>query len=165
LIFLAFRGFGGPQGLFGCETIVEHVAAQLNIDPLTIRRLNMYKEGDITHFGQALEHWHIPRLMDELVQSSQLIERQNKIEQFNQQHTYRKRGINILPTKFGIAFTAKFLNQAAALVHVYKDGSVLLSHGGMILSTMRTTKEILCSIISRYGNGSRTSYENDIDCC
>ena len=130
LPILAFRGFGGPQGLLGSETIVEHVATHLKLDPVAIRRLNMYREGDLTHFGQALEHWHIPRLMDELLQSSDYLQRQSDVEEFNQLHTFRKRGIAILPTKFGIAFTAKFLNQAAALVHIYKDGSVLLSHGG-----------------------------------
>ena len=90
----------------------------------------MYKEGDITHFGQALERWNIPRLMDEILKSSDFSQRQKNIEEFNQLNTYRKRGITILPTKFGIAFTAKFLNQAGALVHIYKDGSVLISHGG-----------------------------------
>ena len=127
----AFRGFGGPQGLFGCETIVDHIATYLKVDPLVIRRLNMYKEGAVTHFGQPLERWNIPRLLDELLKTSDYVQRQKSVIEFNQAHTYRKRGITILPTKFGIAFTAKFLNQAAALVHVYKDGSVLVSHGGI----------------------------------
>ena len=127
---VAFRGFGGPQGLFGSETIVEHVAAHLQMDSLVIRQLNMYKEGDATHFGQKLERWHIPRMTDELLRSSQFSERQKAVEQFNGENIFRKRGICFLPTKFGIAFTAKFLNQAGALVHVYKDGSVLVSHGG-----------------------------------
>lgn len=97
---------------------------------MAIRRLNTYKEGEPTHFGQPLERWNIPRLMDELIKSSDYHQRQKNVEEFNRINTYRKRGITILPTKFGIAFTAKFLNQAAALVHVYKDGSILLSHGG-----------------------------------
>ena len=87
---LAFRGFGGPQGLFGCETIVEHVASHLKLDPLVIRRLNMYKEGDLTHFGQPLERWNIPRLMDELLKSSDFHQRQKTVQEFNQLHTYRK---------------------------------------------------------------------------
>ncbi|CAF2816169.1 unnamed protein product [Rotaria sp. Silwood2] len=138
----AFRGFGGPQGLFGCETIVDHIATYLKLDPLIIRRLNMYKEGDLTHFGQPLERWNIPRLMDELVKSSDFIQRQKSIEEFNKLNTYRKRGITILPTKFGIAFTSKFLNQAAALVHIYKDGSVLVSHGGTEMGQGLHTKMV-----------------------
>ena len=129
-LVLAFRGFGGPQGLFCCETIVDHVASYLKLDPLAIRRSNLYKEGDLTHFGQPLERWNIPRMLDELIKSSDYHQRQKNIEEFNRLNTYRKRGITILPTKFGIASTAKFINQAAALVHIYKDGSVLISHGG-----------------------------------
>ena len=91
----------------------------------------MYKEGDLTHFNQTLERWNVPRLMDELLKSSNFYQRQKDVEEFNKLNTYRKRGITILPTKFGIAFTAKFLNQAGALVHIYKDGSVLISHGGI----------------------------------
>ncbi|CAF1623452.1 unnamed protein product [Rotaria magnacalcarata] len=138
----AFRGFGGPQGLFGCETIVDHIATYLKLDPVAIRRLNMYKEGDITHFGQPLERWHIPRLMDELTKSSDYVQRQKSIEDFNKLHTYRKRGICMMPTKFGIAFTAKFLNQAGALVLVYKDGSVLISHGGTEMGQGLHTKMV-----------------------
>jgi xanthine dehydrogenase/oxidase len=70
--------------------------------------------------------------MDELIKSSDFIQRQKTVEEFNRSNTYRKRGLTILPTKFGIAFTAKFFNQAGALVHIYKDGSVLLTHGGSV---------------------------------
>ena len=57
-------------------------------------------------------------------------ERRKEIENFNRVNRYKKRGMALIPTKFGIAFTALFLNQAGALVHIYKDGSVLLTHGG-----------------------------------
>ena len=138
----AFRGFGGPQALFECETIVEHVAAYLKLDPVTVRLRNLYQEGDLTHFAQPLERWHIPRLMEELIKSSDFIERQKLVQEFNKSNTYRKRGLSILPTKFGIAFTAKFFNQAGALVHIYKDGSVLLTHGGTEMGQALHTKMI-----------------------
>lgn len=127
---IAFRGYGGPQAILACETIVEHVAAYLKIDPFTIRRLNLFKEGDLTHYGQSLEKWNVPRILDELVISSDFIQRQKSVDQFNRANIYRKRGISIMPIKFGIGFEAQHLNQAGALVHVYKDGSVLLTHGG-----------------------------------
>lgn len=72
----AFRGFGGPQAMIGCETIIEHIAVYLKIDPLKIRQINLYKEGDLTHYGQRLEQWNVPRLLDELIQSSDYIQRQ-----------------------------------------------------------------------------------------
>lgn len=166
-LIVAFRGFGGPQGLLGCETVIEHVATHLKMDPFAIRRLNMYKEGEITHFGQALERWHIPRLFDELVQSSDFVQRQKSVEEFNEKNTYRKRGITILPTKFGIAFTAKFLNQAGALVHVYKDGSVLISHGGRTTSSLTNRHRFFSVALSlfRNRNGSRASHQNDLNRC
>ena len=58
------------------------------------------------------------------------------------EHRYRKKGLAIVPTKFGIAFTALFLNQGGALVHVYTDGSVLLSHGGTEMGQGLHTKMI-----------------------
>ena len=78
--------------------------------------------------------------MDDLVKSSDFIQRQKMVEEFNRQTTYRKRGLSILPTKFGIAFTAKFFNQAGALVHIYKDGSVLLTHGGTVQQILKFNK-------------------------
>ncbi|CAF3610866.1 unnamed protein product [Rotaria sp. Silwood1] len=138
----AFRGFGCPQAIFACETIVEHVAAYLKLDSLIVRRLNLYQEGDLTHFGQALEHWHVPRILDELTQSSNFIWRQQTVDEFNRLNTYRKRGLSILPTKLGISFMAKYLNQAGALVHIYKDGSVLVTHGGVEMGQGLHTKMV-----------------------
>lgn len=70
------------------------------------------------------------RCWDECLKNSNYIERQKEIEAFNKQHRWKKRGLDIVPTAFGIAFTALFLNQTGALIHIYTDGSVLLSHGG-----------------------------------
>ncbi|CAF2744826.1 unnamed protein product [Rotaria sp. Silwood2] len=138
----AFRGYGGPQAMFASETIVEHVAAYLKRDPLTIRRLNLFKEGDTTHYGQVLELWNVPRILDELSKSSDFIQRQRNVTEFNRQNIYRKRGISIIPVKFGIGGLVKFFNQAGALVHIYKDGSVLLTHAGVELGQGLHTKMI-----------------------
>lgn len=73
------------------------------------------------------------------------MKRQRQIDEFNRAHRWRKRGIAMVPTKFGIAFTALFLNQASALIHVYQDGSVLLSHGGTEMGQGLHTKMIQCA--------------------
>lgn len=127
----AFRGFGGPQGLFCCENIVERVACTLGLPPNTVRSINFYKENEETHFRQTLSNWTIPRLWTELLQCSDFEERQNQVAQFNAAHQFRKRGLAMLPVKFGIAFNVLFMNQGGALVHVYTDGSVLVTHGGV----------------------------------
>lgn len=118
--------------MLACETIIEHIAVHLKVDPLVIRQLNLYKEGDLTHYGQQLDQWNVPRLLDELIKSSDYIQRQKNVEEFNRTNNYRKRGLAIVPNKFTIGFAVPFLNQASALVLIYKDGSVVVSHGGML---------------------------------
>ena len=126
----AFRGFGGPQGMFIAESYMEEVADHLSIPVETLRERNMYKPGEITHFNQELQDWHVPIMWDQVMKESDYANRRKEIEDFNARHKWRKRGLAIIPTKFGISFTALWLNQAGALVHIYHDGSVLLAHGG-----------------------------------
>ncbi|CAG4982084.1 unnamed protein product [Parnassius apollo] len=138
----AFRGFGGPQGMFGAETMLRDVAQKLGKSPEEISKLNLYQENFTTHYGQVLTHCTLQRCWDECVEKSNYAERKQSIENFNKQHRWRKRGLSIIPTKFGIAFTEKLLNQAGALLIVYVDGSVLLSHGGTEMGQGLHTKMI-----------------------
>ena len=126
----AFRGFGGPQGMFIAETYMEEIADHLAIPVERLREINMYKPDDRTHFKQALKDWHVPLMYQQVLQGSDYAERRQAVEEYNAEHNWKKRGLAIIPTKFGISFTALFLNQAGALVHLYHDGSVLVAHGG-----------------------------------
>ena len=120
--------FGGPQGLIIAERIVEEIAYALNKDPLEIRRLNFYGgEGrDITPYHQTVRDNIIERLVDELETSSDYQNRRRAIIEFNQNNSIIRKGIALMPVKFGISFTATWYNQAGALVHVYNDGSIHL---------------------------------------
>uniref|UniRef100_A0A5F8GMS9 Xanthine dehydrogenase/oxidase n=1 Tax=Monodelphis domestica TaxID=13616 RepID=A0A5F8GMS9_MONDO len=138
----AFRGFGGPQGMLIAEYWMSEVALTCRLPAEEVRRLNMYKEGDLTHFNQKLEGFTLPRCWDECLESSKYHARRNEIETFNKENCWKKRGLCIIPTKFGISFTVPFLNQAGALVHVYTDGSVLLTHGGTEMGQGLHTKMI-----------------------
>ncbi|CAH2108386.1 unnamed protein product [Euphydryas editha] len=138
----AFRGFGGPQGMFGAENMIWDIASTLNKTSEEIRAINLYHENMTTHYGQTLTHCTLQRCWDECVAKSDLAKRKINIENFNKQHRWRKRGISVIPTKFGIAFTEKFLNQSGALVLIYTDGSVLLSHGGTEMGQGLHTKMI-----------------------
>jgi xanthine dehydrogenase large subunit len=128
----AFRGFGGPQGMMAIERVVDVIAWNLGLDPLDVRKANLYSPGrDVTPYGQTVEdHDTAPRLLEQLERSSNYRRRRNEIKEFNARSPILKRGIALTPVKFGISFTLTHLNQAGALVHVYQDGSVHLNHGG-----------------------------------
>ena len=127
----AYRGFGGPQGMLMIEEIISRVAQTLNLEPDAVRERNFYRDGDETHYGQPVKDAErIQRIWDELKISSDYTSRRNEIRSFNSSHAHTKRGLAITPVKFGISFTATFYNQAGALVLIYKDGSVLVNHGG-----------------------------------
>ncbi|XP_059473955.1 xanthine dehydrogenase [Neocloeon triangulifer] len=138
----AFRGFGGPQAMFLAENYVEDVATFLGKDPAEVRRLNLYQDGDVTHYNQQLDNCTLQRCWDECEQKSDYANRRKQVNKFNRENRWKKRGLSMLPTKFGIAFTTKFLNQSGALVHIYHDGSVLISHGGTEMGQGLHTKMV-----------------------
>ncbi len=128
----AFRGFGGPQGMVGAERFIEEVAYATGLDPLEVRKRNLYGgEGrEITPYHQPVEDMIAAEVIDELEHVCDYRARQEAIRAFNRQSPVIKRGIALTPVKFGISFTATWYNQAGALVHVYTDGTVALNHGG-----------------------------------
>ncbi|XP_021921362.1 xanthine dehydrogenase isoform X2 [Zootermopsis nevadensis] len=138
----AFRGFGGPQGMFFAENMIRHIASYLEKDPLEISSMNLYKEGDTTHYNQPLEHCTVRRCWDECLERADYNSRKMKVDEFNRQNRWKKRGMSVVPTKFGISYTLLFLNQSGALVLIYDDGSVLVSHGGTEMGQGLHTKMI-----------------------
>ncbi|XP_018406133.1 PREDICTED: xanthine dehydrogenase [Cyphomyrmex costatus] len=138
----AFRGFGGPQGMFLAETIIRQIADYLDLDVVKLSELNLYKENDFTHYNQQLINCTLDRCWRECLASSCYNDRIIEIQRYNRENRFKKKGLAIVPTKFGIAFTALFLNQAGALVHIYIDGSVLLNHSGVEMGQGLNTKMI-----------------------
>ena len=128
----AFRGFGGPQGMYAIEYVIDDIARRLGKDPCEVRRRNFYGGDDrnTTHYEQIVEDNIADELFDRLLASSDYAQRRAEIHRFNESSRVLKKGIAITPVKFGISFTSTLLNQAGALVHVYRDGTVQLNHGG-----------------------------------
>jgi xanthine dehydrogenase large subunit len=129
----AFRGFGGPQGMVVIEDVLDHVARSLGLRPEDVRERNLYRgEGDsrTTHYGQPLEDDRIERLWRGLRTDARLDARRAEVDAWNAANPWVKRGLALTPVKFGISFTASFLNQAGALLLAYRDGSVQLNHAG-----------------------------------
>ncbi len=138
----AYRGFGGPQGMVAIEEIMDAVARKLGKDPLEVRKLNYYgkTERNVTHYHQTVEHNIIHEMTAELEESSEYAKRRRDIIEFNKKSPVLKKGLALTPVKFGISFTATFLNQAGALIHIYTDGSIHLNHGGTEMGQGLNTK-------------------------
>ncbi len=155
----AYRGFGGPQGMIGIERVLDHMAHDLGMDPAVVRQRNYYAagkavgdggglsaphaakprppeslsgkmNGNTTPYGMEVEDFELHGMTDALLQSSDYVARRTAVAAWNASNERIKKGIAFAPVKFGISFTLTHLNQAGALVHVYRDGSVHLNHGG-----------------------------------
>ncbi|SOC58061.1 xanthine dehydrogenase molybdopterin binding subunit [Ornithinimicrobium cerasi] len=127
----AFRGFGGPQGMLVIEDILGRCAPLLGIEPHELRRRNFYQDGQLTPYGQVItQAGHLERAWDQVTREAELERRRAAVAEFNATHEHLRRGLAVTPVKFGISFNLTAFNQAGALVHVYKDGSVLVNHGG-----------------------------------
>jgi xanthine dehydrogenase large subunit len=128
----AFRGFGGPQGMFAIEYILDEIARYLRLDPFDVRRANFYGDSprDQTPYRMQVEDNIMPQLAAQLAGRARYRERRAEIAAWNRASPILKRGIALTPVKFGISFTATHYNQAGALVNLYTDGTVLLNHGG-----------------------------------
>jgi xanthine dehydrogenase/oxidase len=110
----AFRGFGGPQGMAIAEHIIDHLAMACHADPDTIRRDNLYQIGDTVPFGMVIGEtdsgkWNVCDMWDRLYTGLDIKALRKEVVSYNAQHKWTKRGVSMTPTKFGIAFSSKFM--------------------------------------------------------
>jgi xanthine dehydrogenase large subunit len=127
----AFRGFGGPQGMLVLEDVLGRCAPLLGLDPAELRRRNFYRPGQSTPYGQPVRGAdRLATVWQQVLSSADVAGRQREIAAFNAASPHVKRALAVTPVKFGISFNFTAFNQGGALVHVYKDGSVLINHGG-----------------------------------
>lgn len=175
----AFRGFGAPQSIITTELALEKVGYALNMDLLEIRKRNVYRTGQTTQFHMEVKEALGLEMLEELEQVSKYHELKKEINEFNQNNKYKKKGIGIVTGKFGISFTATFLNQGSALIWIYSDGSISLSHGGIEMGQQLYTKvaSVVCQVLGitienvrsestntkRVGNSSPTAASSGSD--
>ncbi len=135
----AFRGFGGPQGMFVIESAITHAAEQLNIRPSVIQRKNLIPPGAEFPYGQKAESEAVTTWMqgDSYFDFEKILV---AAHDFNLKNKNKKRGVALMPICFGISFTKTLMNQARALVHVYTDGSVAVSTGAVEMGQGVNTK-------------------------
>lgn len=135
----AFRGFGGPQGIFVIETAIAKAAAELGIPAAEIQHKNLLKTGDEFPYGQKADS-EAKACWDKAVQLFDVQKMEKEIRDFNDTHVECKKGLSFMPVCFGISFTKILMNQARALVHVYMDGSVNVSTGAVEMGQGVNTK-------------------------
>jgi xanthine dehydrogenase large subunit len=136
----AFRGFGGPQGMYVIEAALAHAAETLGVPKRLLQERNLLQDGDVFPYGQVAEQAQARACWHDAVQRFDL----NKIEAdaaaFNAANRWKKRGVSLMPICFGISFTKTLMNQGRALVHVYMDGTVGVSTGAVEMGQGVNTK-------------------------
>jgi xanthine dehydrogenase large subunit len=135
----AFRGFGGPQGMFVIEAAIAKAARALGIDRSEIQKRNLIKTGDNFPYGQkavsdAYECWNKAETLYDVHGL------RTEVEMYNASNKIFKKGISCMPVCFGISFTNTMMNQARALVHIYTDGSVSVTTGAVEMGQGVNTK-------------------------
>jgi len=143
----AFRGFGGPQGMFVVESALAKVADALGLPREDVQRRNLIRDGDVFPYGQRVEDGRAVRTWDRVAAAFDLPAVRRRVEAFNARHFETKQGFAVMPVCFGISFTTTFMNQAGALVHVYTDGSIGVTTGGIEMGQGLNTN--LVSIAAR----------------
>ncbi len=145
----AFRGFGGPQGMFVIEAAIVKAAEQLNISPLVIQQKNLLKTGDEFPYGQMAQS-EANECWDKAVELYDIKKLQQEVDDYNVKNKLSKKGLALMPICFGISFTKTLMNQARALVHVYTDGSVGVSTAGVEMGQGLNTKilQVAAAVLS-----------------
>ena len=143
----AFRGFGGPEGGYAAEVMVEHLAHELKMDPDHLKEINLTREGDMVHFGDTpVQGCTLTECWNQMMEKSDYKNRKDEVKRFNETSKIIKKGISAVPIKFAVTLQAKMLHQSGAFVRIYTDGSVMLSHGGVEMGQGLHTKLLqVCS--------------------
>ncbi|KAF3824243.1 hypothetical protein GH733_008528 [Mirounga leonina] len=143
----ALRGFGLPQAGLITESCITEVAARCGLAPEKVRMINMYKEIDQTPYKQEINAKNLIQCWKECMAMSSYSLRKAVVEKFNSENYWKKKGLAMVPLKFPVGLGSVALGQAAALVHIYLDGSVLVTHGGIEMGQGVHTKMI--QVVSR----------------
>lgn len=141
--FTAFRGFGGPQGMFVIESAIYKAAQVMGVSQSHIQKMNLLNEGDEFPYGQKIQNCNIKKCYDSLENKLDIKKVFTEIDEFNSLNKLVKKGAALMPVSFGISFTTSSLNQASALIHIYTDGSINISTAAVemgqgVNSKMRT---------------------------
>ncbi len=155
----AFRGFGGPQGMFVIEAAIVKAAQELNVPAYQIQEANLIREHDEFSYGQIAENVWMTKLWNTAKTTFNFDKKVAEVTDFNVQNTQYKKGIALMPITFGISFTNTPMNHARALVHIYQDGSVGVSTGAVEMGQSVNTKMLQVAAITLGINPEKVKIE------
>jgi len=138
----AFRGFGGPQGMFVIESAIADAAARIGVDKREIQEANLLAENDEFSYGQIATQVEARSTWFSAKEKYNLDKLEEEIIRFNKENSLFKKGISLMPITFGISFTNTMMNHARALIHIYQDGSVGVSTGAVEMGQSVNTKMV-----------------------
>ncbi len=136
----AFRGFGGPQGMFVIEAALAHAASKLNVPYYKLQKNNLLKNGDEFPYGQIATGVELSKIWETMETKFDIDSVEKQVTEFNNSHFDVKKGFSLMPISFGISFTKTPMNQARALVHIYSDGTIGISTGAVEMGQGVNTK-------------------------
>ncbi|MDG5490229.1 xanthine dehydrogenase molybdopterin binding subunit [Psychroserpens sp. SPM9] len=136
----AFRGFGGPQGMFVIESAIAKAAHEIGVTPRQIQEVNLLDENDTFSYGQIAKQVEAKNTWNSATAIYNIEALEQEVEDFNKQHSDFKKGLALMPITFGISFTNTPMNHARALVHIYLDGSVGISTAAVEMGQGVNTK-------------------------
>jgi xanthine dehydrogenase large subunit len=133
--------------MFVIESALAALAEETGTPREALQALNLIEPGDVFPYGQVVEDSRTRRTWEAASKKADLTGLRDRVEAFNAEHFAVKKGFAVMPVTFGISFTTTFLNQAGALVHVYTDGSVSVTTGGVEMGQGLTTN--IAAIVAR----------------
>jgi len=125
------RGPGPCQSNFAIENIVEHVAMKLNKSSKDIRQMALFKEGDVAPGERTLLDCTIPQIFSNLLSTSEFETRKAAVDKYNASNKWTKKGLCISTCRYDFEWGGEFI----ASIKISADGSILLTHGGVDLSS------------------------------
>ncbi|MBN4047230.1 molybdopterin-dependent oxidoreductase [bacterium AH-315-P13] len=136
----AFRGFGGPQGMFVIESAIAKASDELGVSSQKIQEINLIQENDVFSYGQIATQVEAQNSWNSAKKNYNFDDLKQEVESFNKVNYAFKKGIALMPIAFGISFTNTPMNHARALVHIYQDGSIGISTAAVEMGQGVNTK-------------------------
>eukprot|EP00730_Choanoeca_flexa_P003145 TRINITY_DN11305_c0_g1_i3.p1 TRINITY_DN11305_c0_g1~~TRINITY_DN11305_c0_g1_i3.p1 ORF type:complete len:1308 (+),score=353.97 TRINITY_DN11305_c0_g1_i3:32-3955(+) len=125
----AVRAPGCLPAIFWMETMIDHLATELDLDPAAFRRSNLYQKDQVTPLGMTLKYCSLDTLWDQFVQEIDLTSRRQAVKDYNSSNRWRKRGLCVQPNKYGLGWTGYTMSVFISVSQI--DGTVSVKHGGV----------------------------------